>query len=180
MRGHRWLQLLLVFCPVVLLAQDAQWVRPTYNFSSYELLIRRDLLQTGATFIFYDQNNSGLNGFYAPTCVAVLDGKQRILRNAIAINLDLVLLQGLSPNRILAHELTHYRQRLRSGSLQAYLREWRRQQRLPYELRPWEREAEEAELRAPVLVQIVGRRPRPAVSIVFESEPSGVAASDAR
>ena len=180
MRVHRWLWVLSAFLAVSALAQEGQWVHPDYNFSSYDILIRRELLRTGATLIFYDQDGSGLNGFYAPSCTVTLAGRQRKLSDAIAINVDVVLRQGLTVSQVVAHELTHYRQRLRSGSLAAYLREWRRQQELPYDLRPWELEAHEAERHAPELVRIAGRRALPPVSVVFEKSSAGVAAADRR
>lgn len=148
---------------------------PHYNFSSYRVLVRADVLAAGATVVVFGGDEPYVNGFFAPSCVMTLDGRTVELHDVIFLNLDLVLKSGRHPDQVLLHELTHFWQYRRCPTQESYFAEWRRQQALNYWERPWEREAHNAENRDSDLIRIIGRQMGAPVAIRFDADEGGLA-----
>ncbi len=154
---------------------DAGYGPPHFNFSSYEVLVREDILASGVTIVVFDGSEPYLNGFFAPACRLRIGAREIGLHNAIFLNLDVILRTNRSPDEVLLHELAHYRQYLRCGSPEAYFAEWHRQQALPYWQRPWELEAHAAETSDDRVIAIVGRRAPSSIAIRFEQDQGRLA-----
>jgi|GEM_PF-3638985 hypothetical protein len=151
------------------------YLAPHYNFSSHAVLVREDVLATGATLVIVGGEEPYLNGFFVPSCRMTIHGKEVVLRNVIFINLDVIGKSRGSPDQVLLHELEHYRQYRRCASAEEYFAEWRRQQALPYWERPWEKEAHAAETRDTGLIWIQGKQSSTPVAIRFDFAEGGLA-----